>query len=149
MKRLLERSRYLAAMASLVSGVLALTLFVWSGVKAIDFVAGLVRGDWRESSQIAELLSALDITLTGTVLLIITLGLWELFVEDLDLPEWLTITDLSQLKDRVIDVVVLVVAIRLVESYFRNTPADVLLEQAAAVALLIASLTAYTWARHR
>ena len=56
---------------------------------------------------IVEVLTAVDAILLGTVLLVIGYGLYELFIDaDLDVPQWLRVYDLDDLKSKLIGVVV-------------------------------------------
>ena len=50
---------------------------------------------------IVEILTAVDAILLGTVLLVIGYGLYELFIdEDLEVPLWLQVKDLDDLKSK-------------------------------------------------
>ena len=61
---------------------------------------------------IVEVLTAVDAILLGTVLLVIGYGLYELFIdEDLEVPVWLQVHDLDDLKSKLIGVVVALIAV--------------------------------------
>ncbi len=61
---------------------------------------------------IVEVLTAVDAILLGTVLLVIGYGLYELFVDtDLEVPVWLEVKDLDDLKSKLIGVVVAIIAV--------------------------------------
>lgn len=61
---------------------------------------------------IVEVLTAVDAILLGTVLLVIGYGLYELFVdEDIEVPAWLQVRDLDDLKSKLIGVVVAIIAV--------------------------------------
>lgn len=148
MSFLLERSRYIVAVAAVSLVVLAAAAMVWGAARAADFVTLLLRGDeWKEGKTLAPLLQTLDIFLVAAVLLVVALGLWELFVGDLNLPEWLTTRNLSELKASTGDLVVLVVAIKYVERFASGGSSLDLLYEAAAVALVGATLIAFTTLR--
>jgi uncharacterized membrane protein YqhA len=57
----------------------------------------------------------MDAFLIATGLLIFALGLYELFVHDLTLPEWLTLHNLHDLKARLSSVIVLVMTVAFLE----------------------------------
>ncbi len=61
---------------------------------------------------IVQVLTAVDAILLGTVLLVIGYGLYELFVDsDIELPQWLQVRDLDDLKSKLIGVVVAIIAV--------------------------------------
>jgi uncharacterized membrane protein YqhA len=117
----------------------ALTTFAWGVYGVYDFGRTLLKGD--ETVGLVKVLSMLDTFLLATVILVFALGLWELFVGDLDLPEWLEIHTLDDLKGKLADVIVLVVAIKALEKLTTaKKPIDALL-YAAASGLIVLGLT--------
>jgi uncharacterized membrane protein YqhA len=124
-----------------VLGLLAAALitFAWGVYGVYDFARTLLEGD--ETVGLVKVLSMLDTFLLATVILVFALGLWELFVGDLDLPEWLEIHTLDDLKGKLADVIVLVVAIKALEKLTTaKKPIDALL-YAAASGLIVLGLT--------
>jgi len=81
----------------------------------VDLVVVLAHGGWRQDSAVISLLEVVDLFLLATVQLIVALGLFELFVADLHLPEWLTVHNLGDLKRPIIQVLVVIVVIKFVE----------------------------------
>src|SRR2546430_666113 len=54
----------------------------------------------------------IDLFLLGTVLYIVALGLYELFIDDrLPMPAWLLIQDLDDLKNKLIGVVIVLLGV--------------------------------------
>ena len=143
MSRWIGASRLLVVVA--VVGVLlqAVIVFGWAIASTIDFAVDLVRTDaWEDSDTIVELLEALDLYLIGTVLVITAIGLWELFVSPVALPKWLVISTLSDLKMKIVEVLVLVIGIKFLQKLATGADAiDVLwvgLGSAAVMAVLVA-----------
>ena len=148
MSFLLERSRYLVAVAAVSLTVLAAAAMVWGAARSVDFIALLLSDDeWKAGKTLAPLLQTLDIFLVAAVLLVVALGLWELFVGDLELPAWLETRNLSELKASTGDLIVLVVAIKYVERFVSGGPSLDLLYEAVAVALVGGTLIAFTTLR--
>jgi len=56
-------------------------------------------------------IEVVDVFLLATVLYIIAVGLYELFIGELQLPSWLVIKNLDDLKGQLISVVVAVLAV--------------------------------------
>ena len=143
MSRVLGSARFLVVVA--VAGVLlqAVVTYAWAIAKTVDFGLDLARSDaWEDADTIVVLLETLDLYLIGTVLLITAIGLYELFVGDVDLPAWLVIDDLTALKAKIVDVLVLVIGIKFLQKLVTSTDAqDVLwvgLGSAAVSAVLVA-----------
>jgi uncharacterized membrane protein YqhA len=144
---LLERVRYLAAIGVVGLVALAVAAFVWGGWETLDLIATLVRDGWGADDDLIELLGVIDIYLLATVLLILAIGLWELFVSDLDVPDWLTVRSLDDLKKSLIDVLVVFVAVKGIEKLASSGDPDKALRYVIAVAVLILSLTAFRLAK--
>jgi uncharacterized membrane protein YqhA len=144
---LLERVRYLAAIGVVGLVVLAVASFLWGGWETLDLVVALARDGWGADDDLIELLGVIDVYLLATVLLILAIGLWELFVGDLDVPEWLTVRSLDDLKKSLIDVLVVFVAVKGIEKLASSGDPDKALRYVIAVAVLILSLTAFRLAK--
>jgi uncharacterized membrane protein YqhA len=109
--RILGTSRFLITLAVLGSFITAAALMV----VGLDQSLALVRHAWDSrpidheiaKELIVEAISVIDIFLLGTVLYIISAGLYQLFVDhELRLPRWLTIHSLDDLKARLTGVIV-------------------------------------------
>jgi uncharacterized membrane protein YqhA len=85
----------------------------------------------------------MDIHLLSIILYIFSVGLYELFVGKLNVPEWLRITDIDQLKAKLASVVILILAITFTKKLVEwKNPVDTLLF-ALAIAVIIAVLIFY------
>lgn len=143
--RVVGATRYVALIAVVGLGLLSLTTFVWAIAKSVKLVDTLVHGGWKRSTSLVVLLQAVDVYLLAVVLLIVALGLYELFVGSLLLPQWLVVHSFDELKKSVIDVLVVFVAVRGVEDLFTVPEAADRLMSVGAVALLIGALTFFKW----
>ncbi len=93
----------------------AVTLVVVGGIDTIKVVTGVL-GVGTEPLSLKEVLVAFieiaDLFLLSIVLYIISLGLYELFIDaSLPLPAWLQFNDLDDLKNRLVSVVIVVLAV--------------------------------------
>jgi uncharacterized membrane protein YqhA len=132
--------RYLVIVVGIA--IQAVATFGWGVWITVDFVYDLVTTSaWQQETTIVELLQVLDVYLIGTVLVITAIGLYELFIAEVQLPAWLVIRNLSDLKTKIVEVVVLVIGIKFVEKLVTTKePIDVLwygLGSAAVMAVLI------------
>ncbi len=142
MARLVGNLRYLVVVAVFGIAIQAIATFGWAVWITIDFVYDLVTTSaWQQDDTVVELLQVLDIYLIGTVLVITAIGFYELFISEVQLPEWLVIRTLSDLKTKIVEVIVLVIGIKFVEKLvMTKEPIDVLwygLGSAAVMAVLI------------
>jgi uncharacterized membrane protein YqhA len=139
MRRLLSSTRFLVVIAvfGLICG--AVITFGWGLHGVYQYGETLLDGD--ETQGLVGALKMIDTFLLATVMMVFGVGLWELFVGDLDLPEWLEIHSLDDLKSKLADVIVLVVAIKALEKLTTaKTPLDALYYSAAA-GLIVLGLT--------
>ncbi|WP_340694303.1 YqhA family protein [Hydrogenobacter thermophilus] len=90
-----------------------------------------------------KFISVMDIHLLSIILYIFAVGLYELFVGKLSVPDWLRITDIDQLKAKLASVVILILAITFTKKLVEwKNPLDTLLF-AVAIAVIIGVLIFY------
>ena len=117
MKNFLENSRYvvylgiggtfLASVALFIFGFAGVIVAAWEGINA-SYPFGY--SHIKELSVI--LIQTIDTFLLATVLYIIALGLYELFIDDaLKLPKWLVVHTLDDLKGRLLGVIVVILPV--------------------------------------
>ena len=140
-----EHSVVIVVIGAFALFVTALITFVWGFAKVWSFVDLLLEDGANSSLATVRLLEVIDTYLLGTVVLILAIGLVELFVTPLQLPEWLVIRDLGDLKGKLIDVIQLVAAIKFLEKLvLSEEPLDTLW-YALAVSSVILALLAVRW----
>lgn len=150
MSRLLGNSRYLVIVAVVGIAVQAVATFGWAVAKTIEFVYDLVATTaWKQDDTVVELLQALDLYLVGTVLLITSIGLYELFIGEVKLPEWLVIRNLSDLKTKIVEVIVLVIGIKFLEKLVKGGEAIDILWYGLASAVVMAVLIGWNTLKAR
>jgi uncharacterized membrane protein YqhA len=146
LRPLLNASRYLVLAAVLGSLVAALALFVYGVAETVAVVVDTV-AKAEVSSKGAKALALafieiVDLFLLGTVFLMIALGLYELFIEEnLALPQWLSISSFDDLKNKLVGVVIVVLAVLFLGAVVSWDGSRDLLGFGAGVALVIAALT--------
>ena len=87
-----------------------------------------------------------DIILLGTVLYIVALGLYQLFIDQtLVLPRWLKVDDLADLKRDLIGVVVVLLGVSFLGEVVNWEGQDDILPLGAGIALVIAALGFNLW----
>ncbi len=112
MRRFVELTRYVVALPALGAILGAFVLMVIGLWDIGASVVKLLQRDIAMKESVVSVLAAVDTLLLATVLLVIGYGLYELFVDDsLDLPAWLEIRTLDDLKAKLIGVVVAIIAV--------------------------------------
>ena len=146
MGRLLSLSRYIVLIPVLASLLGATILMVYGAVQTVvegyEVINLIANGSDKGIKQASiALIELVDVFLIATVLYIIAVGLYELFIGELELPEWLVITNLDDLKTKLIGVVVTVLAVLFLGQVVSWDGTAALLPFGASIALVIAGLT--------
>ena len=143
--RLAEHSVVVVVIGAFALFLTAVITFVWGFAKVWSFVDLLLEDGANGSLATVRLLEVIDTYLVGTVVFILAIGLVELFVTPVRLPEWLEIRDLGDLKGKLIDVIQLVAAIKFLEKLvLSEEPLDTLW-YALAVSSVILALLGVRW----
>jgi uncharacterized membrane protein YqhA len=108
LKNLLEKSKYITLIAVFSTLLASTVAFVWGLIQAVRVLVALFTAGGTDTIPLIELM---DIFLIATVLLIFALGIYELFIGKLSLPEWLIIKNLHDLKVKLSSVVIMVMGI--------------------------------------
>ncbi len=136
-------TRHLAVVAVIGLLVTTAATFGLAIAKTTKVVSRLLSGGWADESIVVAVLEAVDSYLLAVVQLIVALGLHGLFVGDAELPGWLRANSLQDLKNPIVDVLIVFVAIQAIERYLEAGTALDALMYVAAGAVLILSLTAF------
>jgi uncharacterized membrane protein YqhA len=99
---------------------------------------------YQDSTQLStKFITVMDIHLLSVVLYIFAVGLYELFVGKLQVPDWLKIESIDELKAKLASVIILILAITFTKKFVQwEKPVDTLLF-GVAVAVVIGVLIFY------
>lgn len=112
MRKILGLTRFAVVIPSIASIIGALLLMAQGSIAVITVVIDVVLNQAYLKDTIVDVLTAVDAILLGTVLLVIGYGLYELFVDTrLEVPSWLQVKNLDDLKSKLIGVVVAIIAV--------------------------------------
>jgi uncharacterized membrane protein YqhA len=142
MAKLLEYCKYMVLIAVVSLILAAVATFGWGALKTAGFIMTLVGGG-KEAQVFISLLDLMDTFLIGAVLYIFSIGLYELFIGPLKLPDWLVIEDLGALKAKLSDVIVLFMALKFLEKFLQSKDAQETVLNAIAVAVVAAVLLSF------
>ena len=152
---ILGTSRFLIILAVLGTFASSATLQVFGLLRVIAVVLDLIRARDLSSaaakSLIADTVSIIDIFLIGTVLFVISAGLYQLFVhKEIALPGWLRIESLDDLKDNLTEVIIVAILVAFLGQAVEWTGDISILAFGLAVGAVIIAVAALTWAtRHK
>ena len=148
---LLERSWVVVVVPALTLYVGAVVLGLFGTVLAVETAVKAFRTpDGRDMTVLGpNVFSVIDVYLLAMVLYLFAIGLYSLFVAELDVPEWLKIRTVDELKAKLASVVVLFVAIAYVKVLvdWRN-PLETLLFGVSTVLLMFALIHYYKAKEH-
>lgn len=147
MRRFVELSRYvviLPAFGSLLGAFVLMLIGVW---EVFNSIWGIFNSSSPLKDTVVGILTAVDTLLLATVLLVIGYGLYELFVDaEVQLPPWLEIRDLDDLKNKLIGVVVAIIAVVFLGQLVDNNSSNEVFLAGAGSGALVLGLAAFTFA---
>ena len=130
-------SLFLAFMAVMVSTII---------VTVNTVLTAVFREGMTQNEMIGNLIKQADYALLATVLYVLALGLYSLFVDDrVPMPGWLRISDLGQLKELLAGVVVVAIAVIFLGEALTWDGSSDLLAPGLASAAVIAALALFLW----
>jgi uncharacterized membrane protein YqhA len=96
----------LGALSMLVYGLIVVLKTIWHAFTETDF-------DIDGAKHLAvELIEMTDFFLFGMVLYVVAIGMYQLFINPyVDIPEWMRVGNLTELKTQLINVIVLLLAV--------------------------------------
>jgi len=154
------RVRNIFAASRFIIGLAVLGAFVGSAILLVVATVSLFSIAWNEIVNFepdnlggrhidrlaVELIEIIDVILLGTVLYIVALGLYQLFIDhNLALPRWLKVNDLTDLKRDLIGVVVVLLGVSFLGEIVNWDGESDMLPFGAAIALVIAALGFILW----
>ncbi len=146
--KLIASTRFLVLIPVIGLLILAATLFVLGGISLIAFMFTTVSELGAADDLIFQIVEFIHFFLIGTVLYITGMGLFQLFIQPLDLPGWLKIDDIEQLELNLVGVVVVIIGVNFLRVILE--PGDLnLLNYGVGYALPIAALSYFMAVRSK
>jgi uncharacterized membrane protein YqhA len=145
MKFILEKSKYLALVGVIALLFAAVAAFAWGTFKTVNTIFLIFSSQGMDKAITVELVEIVDSFLIATAVLIFATSLYELFIDKLDLPEWMLAHDLYDLKTKLSSMIVLVMAVKFLEKLLDVKDANALLQIGIATALMSAVLIGFSY----
>ena len=143
MKYILEKSRYLAIVGVISLLVAAVAAFAWGTLKTAGTVMLVIESMGKDPAITIEFIEIVDSFLIATAILIFTVSLYELFIGEINVPEWMLARNLSELKTKLSSMVVLVMGVKFLEKLLDAKNTNELLQTGVAIAIVSAVLIAF------
>jgi uncharacterized membrane protein YqhA len=140
----------IAVIGSLVAAIASMLFGVYRiGMILLELLGNTVN-DKSAKLLSVDFIEVIDLFLIGTVFYIIALGLYELFIDDrLELPPWLIVHNLDDLKTKLINGVVVVMAVNFLGVLVSWDGKIDLIAYGAAIALVIIALSLYQFVKSK
>ena len=150
MKKILGLTRYAVVVPAIASIIGALLLMGQGSVEMVKVVIDALTDGASLKDTIVDVLTAVDAILLGTVLLVIGYGLYELFIDaDIEVPLWLRVRDLDDLKSKLIGVVVAIVAVVFVGVFVDSNRAEDVISYGVGAGALVVGLAIFAYASRK
>ncbi|MCA9879795.1 MAG: YqhA family protein [Thermomicrobiales bacterium] len=157
MRTILGGTRHVIALAVFATFLAAALLLLGSAVAAVRLVWNEVADGNLDNVTVhhvdhlaVQVVQLTDSILLGTVLYIISLSLYQLFIDDsIPVPKWMRVHDLMELKRDLISVTVVLLAVTFLGEVVDRSTDDNVLPLGVAIAAVIIALALFTWLNPR
>lgn len=147
MKRAIGLTRYAVFVPAIASILGAILLMGQGSLEILNVVIGALSNEFGLKETIVEVLTAVDGILLGTVLLVIGYGLYELFIDsEIEVPLWLRVRDLDDLKSKLIGVVVAILAVVFVGVFVDSNRSEDVISYGVGAGALVVGLAIFAFA---
>jgi uncharacterized membrane protein YqhA len=144
--RMVASSRFFVLLATVSLFLAFMAVMVSTIIVTVTTILHAIGGDGTQNEMIGKLIKQADYALLATVLYVLALGLYSLFVDDrVPMPLWLRIHDLGQLKELLAGVVVVAIAVIFLGQALTWDGTSDLLAPGIASAAVIAALALFLW----
>jgi uncharacterized membrane protein YqhA len=144
--RMVASSRFFVLVATLSLFLAFMAVMVSTIITTVLTILHAMGGDLNQNEMIGKLIKQADYALLATVLYVLALGLYSLFVDDrIPMPPWLRIHDLGNLKELLAGVVVVAIAVIFLGQALTWDGTSDLLAPGIASAAVIAALALFLW----
>ena len=152
--KVIASGRFFVVIAVVCSFLASIIILIYGGLLTFHSAAQIINTGEISSKVgkklVVSMIESIDFFLLGTVFYITSLGLYELFIdENIQVPKWMEIRTIDDLKARLISVVVVVLGVVFLSQAVSWDGTSDLLNFGLSVASVIAALTFFLNAHHR
>lgn len=153
MRTLLGGTRHVIALAVFATFLGSMLLLVGSAVAAVRLIWNEVVSGGFENFSVhhvdhlgVQVVQLTDSILLGTVLYIISLSLYQLFIDDsIPVPKWMRVHDLMELKRDLVSVTVVLLSVTFLGEVVDRSSDDNVLPLGLAIAAVTIALALFNW----
>jgi len=149
MKQLIEKSRYIAYIGVLVLFICSLTAYILGIYKTVKTIGSIALSEVKDDFALVALFDCLDIVLVATAFLVIAVSLYELFIGELEVPDWMLVRNLDELKSKLSFVVIPVMSVKFLQKLLQGENAIDTLYYGAGIALVTAALAYFNFVNEK
>ena len=115
MKGLFEKASYLAYVGVISLLLASVAAFGWGALKTFYTVRMIVLSYGKDPGIAVSLIAVVDAFLIATALFVFTVSMYELFIGDLSLPDWMLAHNLHGLEQKLGGAIILVMVVKFLE----------------------------------
>lgn len=145
MKWIVEKSRYLALVGVIGLLIGAVAAFYVGMEKVFKVLQTAFLHYESNNPTLYILFEILDSFLVAVALIVIAVSIYELFIDELEVPDWMLVRNLNELKAKFGIVLIPVMTVKFVQKLLQPESALETLYYGIAVALVSAALTAFNY----
>src|SRR3989338_10118556 len=145
LRKILENAKYAVILAVISSLAASVSIFIWASVRMFITIYNMFADIFspEAAGTNAHAVAILDSFILAVIFYIFAIALYELFIGELKLPEWLVIKDLDDLKKKLSSVVALMLAVTFLEHLAEWEDAQGTLMFAIAISAVVMALVFY------
>lgn len=144
LQHVISKSRFLALVAVAGCAVAGITVLLSAARQSVLAAIKAWNGTMTPKAVAVEMIQVVDWFLIATAFYVVAVGLYELFIDDsVASPEWLRIRSLDDLKNKLLRLVVVVLAVDFLGEATRSSGDSAILRLGGAVGMVIAALTLF------
>ena len=139
-RKLVGYSRFMAVVPSIGLFVSSIALTIATLISTVVVTVEAATGHLSMQDMLVEYIEYADFYLLAVVLYIMSVGLYSLFIDDgIDMPSWLKIHNLDDLKEKLVGVIVVVMGVYFLGLLIHGAqPVDLLLKGLGICAVIFA-----------
>ncbi len=145
MNKFIEQTRYIALIAVFFLLATSLFTFGWGALKALTAISTIVVSMGKDEAIAVSLIEEVDVFLIAIALYVFAVSIYELFIADLNLPDWMIAHNLFELKAKLSGVIVLVMAVKFLEKLLGPKDTGDVLQIALSITLVSLALIALSY----
>ena len=145
-KKLLQLNMWFVMIGVIGLTIASITTFLAGFIHFVTFVVKDIH--WHHfhlpENFDAVICEILEVNLIAVILFICAMGLYQLFWKDIRVPHWLSITNVNQLKEKLVGIIITVMGVTFLEHILHWHDPQGTLMFGGAIALVVTALVFYT-----